>query len=198
LLLRGRKDLKLNLGCGALPKHSWVNIDIYIPDSAKKVLATHPDTVLINHNLCKSLPLDDESCSYIYSSHFFEHLEWKKGIKLMTRCFEKLNPGGVFRIALPNFRLVFQAYLSGDCSMWDIVDQYVDEMMPGIKKTALDYLNFAVYQDGEHKCIYDEERIVIILKKIGFSSVALSSYSKSIDEDLDTHRKYSFYVEAVK
>jgi len=197
--LRGRKDLQLNLGCGDLVKPSWVNIDWHnFPDTAKAVLITHPDTFLINHNLCKSLPLDNESCGYIYSSHFFEHLEYKDGIRLMSKCFAKLKPGGVFRIALPNFRLTFEAYLSGDCSVWDLVEQYVVEMMAGIPKTALDYLNFAIYQGGEHKCVWDEERVKIILRKLGFHSAIGSSYKQGIDEDTAIYRKYSFYVEAIK
>jgi predicted SAM-dependent methyltransferase len=196
--LKGRKNLKLNLGCGSLVKSSWVNIDMYIPDYVKTVLTTHPDTVLINHNVCKSLPLDNGSCDYIYASHFFEHLESKEGIKLMRQCFAKLKSGGVFRIALPNFRMVFEAYLTGNCALWDLVDQQVDAMMPGIAKTALDYLNFAVYQSGEHKCIYDEERLKLILQKIGFRSAGLSAYQEGIDESVATHRRYSFYVEAIK
>ena len=196
--LKGQKNLKLNLGCGSLIKPSWVNIDMYIPGYVRSVLKAHPDTVLINYNICKPLPIDNESCDYIYSSHFFEHLESKKGIAVMRECYLKLKPGGVLRIVLPNFRLVFESYLRGETALWDLVEERVEPMLPGIQKSALDYLNFAVYQSGEHKCIYDEERLRLILQKIGFGSVNSSVYQEGVDESVATHRRYSFYLEAIK
>jgi len=196
--LRGRKRLKLNLACGILVKPSWVNIDLSIPSSANTVLFEHPDTVLINHDLRGGLPLDDESCDYIYSSHFFEHLDCDDGIRLMRECYDKLSTGGIFRMALPNFRLLFEKYLANDSSLYNLLDQYVDEMLPGLQKTMVDYVNFGVYQYGQHKCIYDEDRVVEILTRIGYSSAIVSSYREGIDEDLVAHRRYSFYVEAVK
>lgn len=196
-LLRGKKGLKLHLGCGNHIKLGWVNIDLGIKSPPDFNPAAHPDTVLIEHDLRYGLPLDEGSCDYIYSSHFFEHLTNEEGYRLMRECYLKLRSGGVFRVALPTFRESFEAYIRGDYKKWfELIEGRVPEIVPAMK-TPIDYLNLCIYQDG-HKCIYDEESTILILQSLGYSSVAPSSYKEGMDPDSAIRRKYSFYVEAVK
>lgn len=197
-LLKDKKGLKLHLGCGQFIKLGWVNIDVGSGQLPPDIdLAAHPDTVLIQHDLRFGLPLEEGSCDYIYSSHFFEHLTAEEGFRLMRECYLKLQPGGIFRIAQPRFREAFAAYLQGNNKWFEPLEEHVHEVLPGIK-TVIDYVNFSVYQDGDHKCVYDEERTIQILRSLGYSSVALSSYQEGMDPDSATHRHFSFYVEAVK
>src|SRR5271170_2394511 len=64
---RGRKNLKLNCGCGTHLKEGWVNID----------LCQGTDLQL---DLRRALPFDDCSVAEIYSEHFFEHLQYPEEV----------------------------------------------------------------------------------------------------------------------
>ena len=200
--LEGEKGLKVHLGCGEDIRTGWVNVDL-APILPRGVEPTaHPDATFINHDLRRGLPLEEGSCDFIYSSHFFEHLEYEHGLRLMYDCYRALRPGGVFRIVLPDLRGFFGAYLRGEKEYLDELDPFVSAYLPAVAesgtKTSIDYVNFGVYQNGEHKYIYDKEKLGLIFRKIGYSSVAPSSYREGLDLDVPVRRRYSFYMEAVK
>jgi len=194
-VLAGKKGLKVNLGCGEDIRPGWVNIDL----APGVDPAAHSDAAFISCDLRLGLPLEEASCDYVYSSHFFEHLEYKHGLQLMRDCHRVLRPGGVFRVSLPNLKGIFDAYLRGDEAYFDLIDKLalLPEVEPGIG-TLVDHINYSVYQYGEHKYIYDEDKVILLLQKIGYSSVTLSSYQEGMDPGEEVRRRYSFYVEAVK
>lgn len=196
--LRGRRDLRVHLGCGALLKSGWVNIDL--TDTPPPPGATAPaGTIFINHDLRRGLPLDDASCAMIYSAHFFEHLEYRSGVRLLQDCHRVLQPGGVFRAGLPDFKGMFRAYLEGRREYFSLIDirSACPDVEPGTE-TLVDHVNYGVYQSGEHKCIYDEEKFLLLLRRLGYRSVSESSFQGDIDPDAEERRRYSFWVEAVK
>jgi SAM-dependent methyltransferase len=197
--LAGRKGLKLHLGAGDDIKSGWVNIDLALRHAPEVERSAHPDTAFINYDLRRGLPLEDESCDYIYSSHFLEHLEYRHGLALMRECHRVLQPGGLFRAALPNFKGLFDAYLRRDDEYLELVN--LQELLPEVEPatlTLVDHINYGVYQYGEHKCIYDEEKITLVLGHIGFSAVRITPYKEGVDPSDPLRRKYSFYVEADK
>src|SRR3954470_4923361 len=58
------QPLRLNLACGYRPKEGWVNIDLFGPIADLRL------------DLRRPLPFTDNSASYVYVEHFFEHLEY--------------------------------------------------------------------------------------------------------------------------
>jgi predicted SAM-dependent methyltransferase len=194
--LKGRRGLKVNLGCGNKIKNGWLNIDLNISSSVKKEYSE--DTIFIQHDLRQGLLLEENSCDFIYSSHFFEHLSYQQGIGLMTDCYRALRPEGVFRIALPDMREVFDRYLRGDYEHFDLLKGRLNPDMESETASLIDYVNTGVYEGGGHKFIYDEEKLKLILRKIGYSSANRSAYQDGIDPDEVIRRRYSFYIEAVK
>ena len=60
------------------------------------------------------------------------------------------------------------------------------------------WVNYAAYQSGEHKWIYDEQKVILLFQKTGFKSVAPSVFMAGVDPDGPLRRRYSFYVEAIK
>jgi len=195
--LAGKKGLKVHLGCGRDIRPGWVNIDL----APKGDPAAHSDATFINYDLRLGLPLEYESCEYIYSSHFFEHLEYQQGLRLMRDCYRALQPGGTFRISLPDMKELFDAYVRGDDpdSYGSLVE--FPDLLPGSEpgtETLIDHINYGVYQNGEHKYIYDEDTVISVLRETGYRSVDLSSYREGIDPSEPIRRRYSFYVEAVK
>jgi len=194
--LKGARNLKLHLGCGQLIKPGWINIDLVEEEPGSNL---NGDTAFIRHDLRLGLPLADSSASIIYSSHFFEHLEYRHSLSLLADCYRVLQPEGVFRISLPDFKSSFRAYLSADSSHFDLLDlrELLPEVEPGTE-TLVDHLNFGVYQHGDHKCIYDEEKIMTVLRRLGYRSVVQSPFKPEIDPDDPVRLRHSFYVEAIK
>lgn len=198
--LRGKTGLKVHLGSGSDIRAGWINIDLVLGGmSPTPEGGAGQQPSFINHDLRRGLPLDEGTCEFIYSSHFFEHLECADGARLMRDCYRALRPGGVFRVALPDFVGLFRAYLEKDYEYFDLVD--ISQVLPDVEEgteSIVDHVNYGVYQYGEHKCIYDDEKLSRVLTKIGFKSVTASSYREGIDPDTPLRRRYSFYVEAAK
>jgi len=134
----------------------------------------------------------------ILSSHFFEHLPYDIGVNLMRDCYRCLEPGGTFRAALPNFRNIFRAYLENDEAYFSLVPD--EWLATRTRPTAslIDLVNWAVYQGGEHKCLWDEAKLILVLEDIGFSRAASAEFSYGIDVDTELRRHFTFYVEGIK
>lgn len=196
--LQGRQGLKVHLGCGPDVRAGWINLDLNPSRNAKSFEERADGGIYINYDLRQGLPLETNSCSYFYSSHFFEHLEYECGVKLMEDCFRALQPGGVFRIVLPDMKSLFAAYLKNDIEYFKLLDPLLAPEIEPKTATPIDYINYGVYQFGEHKYIYDQEKLIKVLKSIGFSDAVVSSFQPGIDVDTPTRRRYSFYVEARK
>lgn len=190
--LRGKRDLKLHLGCGRDIKAGWVNIDLDVTTSAGFDLG-RSDTVVFRHDLRRGLNLEAGSCAYVYSSHFFEHLTGADGLNLMTDCYRVLREGGVFRIVLPNQRKFMEAYLNGERDYFAALEREVELDFDAL----LDYVNWDVYS-CTHKCLYDEDKLNRILRKIGFSDVVATPFQAGMDSELPLRRQYSYYVQATK
>jgi hypothetical protein len=62
----------------------------------------------------------------------------------------------------------------------------------------IDFLNYAVYQDGEHVCLWDERKLKFELKRAGFSETARSAYNDEFDSPEPKRRRFSIYFEARK
>lgn len=195
--LNRRKGFRLHLGCGKDVRSGWVNVDVRVKGAALTGLPA--DAEFINHDLRRGLPVAEGICDYIYSSHFFEHLSFDEGVGLMKDCHRALRPGGVFRAALPNLKAIFAAYLAGDDEFLSLLN------LPGVRKefdkgieAPVDFVNYGVYQWGQHRHIYDEEKLSLVLRKIGFSQAGPAAYLDGVDAASELRRRYSFYVEAVK
>lgn len=197
--LRGRQHLKLHLGAGDDIRLGWVNIDLRLRIPPHIDPVRQPDTVFINHDLRRGLPLDDGSVDVIYSSHFFEHLSFDEGLALMRESHRVLSDGGRFRIALPTFRAMFQAYLDGDDRYFDTIA--IEDLFPNAPRdtlTRIDHVNYGVYQHGEHRAVYDEDKTTALLKVAGFHNPQSVPFDKDIDPDNALRRRYTFYVDAYK
>lgn len=190
--LRGRRELKLHLGCGGDVRPGWVNVDLWADHVPER---RGDDTLFINHDLREGLPLDENCAAIVYSSHFFEHVEYELGLKLMRDSYRALSPGGRFRIVLPNLPAIFDAYLRRDRAWLSLLDEFMGEPQ---FKTLVDYVNYGVYQFGEHKYVYDAEKLQAALMGIGFSSVTPSAHEPGLDPEAEVRRRYSFYTDAIK
>jgi predicted SAM-dependent methyltransferase len=90
----------LNLGCGNHFHPDWINIDM---------LSSAPD--VIAHDLRKGIPLLDCSCEVVYHSHVIEHFRQDDAVLFMKECLRVLKPGGIIRVAAPDFEAIAKIYL---------------------------------------------------------------------------------------
>jgi predicted SAM-dependent methyltransferase len=191
----GHQGLKLHLGCGADVRPGWLNLDLNLNDDGRP---GSPEYFRID--LRRPLPLRDESVSFVYSSHVWEHLTNPHGLQLFKESYRVLGPGGVFRIALPNQELMCKFYLERN---WAHIRRFFDQTapFPGVPEGELTYAEYfdeAIYQQGEHVAFYDAERTVRVLKSVGFKDVRETEYAEGLDPDDELRRIGSFYVQAVR
>lgn len=195
--LHEQQDLRVHLGCGPDIKEGWINIDL--ANSPPLFCKTSPGTRFINYDLRRGLPLADRSCKIIYSAHFFEHLKYADALRLLRDCHRTLKPRGVFRACLPNFRGMFDAYLREDRDYMNLIK--IHDVLPEIEagtETFVDHVNYGVYQAGQHKWIMDAEKMIVLLRHIGFNRVMETQFDPAMDQDIELRRRYSFYIEATK
>ena len=195
--LRGKSGLRVNLACGQDIRAGWVNIDLLASGPEDGTGAENEGLTFICHDLRLGLDLPEGSCDIIYCSHFFEHLDYSAGTRLIRDCHCALREGGVLRIALPQIRLMFDAYLRHDQGPFEqsgSASRLPEDELAA--RTLVDHLNLGIYENGEHKYLYDEEKLVLVLREVGFSAVEVSEYKSDID--VPRRKQHSFYVEAVR
>jgi len=89
---RKMKSAKLHLGCGYVIKKGFINIDNN-PD-------VNPDIVCnLGH---EKLPFEDDSVNYVFSNHFFEHLDTDESIFLLDELYRVCKPGAVIKLVCPH------------------------------------------------------------------------------------------------
>lgn len=184
--------VRLNLGCGEDLRQGWINIDLTPPRTIR-----NNNSCFVPLDLRSGLPLDDNTCTYIYSSHFWEHLAVEEGLRLIDDCYRCLMPGGTFRIVLPDFARAFEAYAQHDIQFFSLIPQESIRVAPDLI-TIADYLQYFIYQYGEHKRFYDREKLYKLLESTGYQKVIESSFQVDVDIDTPLRRAYSFYMEAEK
>lgn len=189
--------VKVHLGCGDDVRSGWLNVDMSAGRAAReRADAAGPGTALVLHDLRRGLGLPARSCSLIYSSHLLEHLEFAQALRLLRDSFHALAPGGVFRAALPDFRRIAAAYVDNDACFFDLIDirEAFPHNAPGTH-ALIDYLNYAAYQSGEHRMLWDADKLIRTLLAAGFSDVRECGYDEALDPGSEVRRRYSFYVE---
>ncbi len=195
-------DLKINIGSGLSGAPGWYNIDnsptillSRIP-LGRRLLRT-PDWPkdVHRHDVKKGLPFADQSASYIYSSHTFEHFTWVESLRVAKECLRVLRPGGVLRIVVPDLRL--------------IVREYLEDSNPLASRRFLDRLALShtfhdwVHPGANHSQLFDERSLTHLLQQAGFPHSEVSRFMESRIPDIArielTERKSeSLYVEGVK
>lgn len=178
-LYKGKRGLKVNLGSGYATKPGWVNVD----------LNKAADLAL---DLRRPMPLDDASCSIIYSEHFLEHLEYPGDTMAFLReCYRVLEPGGRFSVGVPDTEWYMLDYCGAENSgrrQAGFPDEDVFAMAkrlwhPKWCVTRMEHLHHHARQGQEHKFAYDEESLDHVLRQAGFADVRRRAFDPAIDSE---------------
>ncbi|MBL0226743.1 MAG: methyltransferase domain-containing protein [Geobacteraceae bacterium] len=180
-LLKSSRPIKLELGAGGNRGIAgWTYVDI----------SEGTDLTL---DLAKSLPFPDNSVTMIYSSHLLEHFTYHDLVNHIRECRRVLKCGGVFSAAVPNARIYLEAYQNPGAFDPDNFCRYTPAYNYNSK---IDYINYIAYMAGHHHYMFDEENIIFILKKCGFTDVTLREFDAALD--LETRDYETIYVSGVK
>lgn len=184
LLLNNKQEIKIDLGSGNRQgKNGWTTVDIC-------------DGCDLYWNILLPLPLPDNSVSQIYSSHVLEHFYYQDTLKIIKECYRLLKPKGIFRVCVPDAKRFIEAYSFQKISELEGREEMKNTIYFDNTNTNIDYLNYMAYMGGEHKYMFDQENLLAILKKAGFSDVKSSIFDPTIDHK---HReKESIYAMAIK
>ncbi|MEC4089473.1 hypothetical protein [Pseudoalteromonas rubra] len=105
---------KVNLGGGAnFNGENWICYDECDGANIEPISFT-PDT---------RLPNSDHSCSLVYSSHFFEHINHETLANLLTESWRILQHDGDLLVKIPDFDSAREAGLNGDMEYFDQFSQ---------------------------------------------------------------------------
>jgi predicted SAM-dependent methyltransferase len=160
---------KLQLGAGTYPMSGWLATDV----------KPRRDQVL-PVDARKPLPIPDASIDYIHAEHLFEHIRYPAGQRLLKECWRVLRPGGVLRIATPDFARLIAIY-RGDAGPEG--DHYLDHMFEHSLKYRphrhpVFLLNHLVRAWG-HLFLYDEELLARCLAEAGYVDITPCALGES-------------------
>ena len=136
--------MKLHLGCGDKHLEGYTNIDIrYLPGVDK----------VDNIKFLRQYRLN--SIDEIYACHVLEHFSRWEYESVLTRWFEILKPGGLLKIAVPDFESIVKLYNSGTAL----------KTVMGLLYGGQDY------DENFHHVTWDFETMKSDLSKIGFGHI---------------------------
>jgi len=98
-LLENGNKINLELGAGGRKMEGWTTIDF---DKGSDIVM----------DLSSPLTFPDNSVTQIYASHLLEHFYYLDLLNLLSECYRILNPGGIFKVAVPNARIYLEAYFN--------------------------------------------------------------------------------------
>lgn len=130
--------LKLDLGAGGVRLPGYVAID----DS-------------LGHDV-RSLPFRDGSVDEIRASHVLEHIPYKEAQPTLQHWFDLLKPGGVVKIAVPDFDKIVTWYAENRGT-----ELPIEAWLMGGQTNSLD----------EHKAIYQQQKLSGLLQSVGFVNI---------------------------
>ena len=184
-LSRTSFPLKVNVGCGNEPFPGWINLDLDPGVRAD-----------IQWDVTDGLPFPDDSCAFLYSEHFLEHIPVQQGVQFLTECRRSLQPGGVVRIGMPCVHDVVRQYYENIWAKQPWLEKYGYTWI----KTRAEYINIG-FRDWGHQWLYDLEELERRLREAGFNRIESAGWGESKHPELakrETRAETLLICEATK
>jgi predicted SAM-dependent methyltransferase len=178
----GRRDLRLNVGCGPTTRAGWINIDLCL---------SLPD--VLPADLRRDLPFSDSTVIMVYGEHIFEHLEYPtEAFRFLSEALRVLQPNGLLSLGVPDAELALQDYIAKDSGSFD----GASSIQPDWCDTPMHCINYVFRQGNEHKYAYDFETLRSVVEKAGFRDVKRREFNADLDSE--PRRIGTLYIDARK
>lgn len=128
--------MKLNLGSGSLPLDGYANLD------CKTGQSIFP------------LANSDATVDEVRASHVLEHFPHAKVELILREWVRVLKPGGVLKVAVPDFEIIAEQYLAG-------ASLPIEGYVMGGQVDANDF----------HQALFDREHLGDLLRKVGLIGI---------------------------
>jgi hypothetical protein len=133
------RPVKLNLGSGDKPLNGYVNLDLKQGQSVYPLLLAGMGVGGVDE---------------IRASHILEHFPHRETLSVLRDWVSWLKPGGVLKLAVPNFREIAQAYLAQE-------ELPIEGYLMGGQTDANDF----------HKAVFDEPALQKLMEQVGLVNI---------------------------
>jgi predicted SAM-dependent methyltransferase len=149
----------LDIGCGPNINEDYVNLDYQWSDKI---------------DVCwdltkKDLPFKSDSFKGVFSEHCFEHIPFESFKKNLKEIYRVLEPGGIFRISMPDGELyldIYQERKAGGNRLMPYEEGYISLMQR---------IN-GIFRNHGHLFIYDFETVKVLMEEVGFKNIVSQTY----------------------
>lgn len=154
--------IKLHLGCGKRNfGHGWYHVDAH----------PYPHVDSSDIRLCS---FSKNEIDIIYASHFLEYLTPGEAKCLLNMWLYVLKPGGLIRLAVPDFEAMMKLYVFGRYDLQSFLGPIYGEM-ESAGKTIF------------HKTGYDFRILKQLLEDVGFVNVERYCWRDTEHSHIDDH-----------
>jgi predicted SAM-dependent methyltransferase len=110
----------------------------------------------------------------IYASHVLEYFDRDQAKEILTKWYSKLKPGGIIRLAVPNFEIMAKLYIEKGYSL----SKFLGPLYGKMKME-----NQWIY----HKTTYDFKELSQILSECGFIKISSYDWRNTEHSKFDDH-----------
>ena len=136
----------VHLGCGDIDRPYFINVD------ARNL----PHVDHVTDDMTDLSFLADDSIELIYAAHIIEHVSWRYQPVLFNRFFQKLSPGGVLRISVPDFDRIIYRYSQRGNNLSEIID-----FLYGAQDHPFNF----------HFCCFNTDVLTKLFQNAGFTTI---------------------------
>jgi len=181
--------IKLNVGASPIwNKSGWHTLDHKFRENT--------DTSLQGD--AANIPLEQETCSTVFTSHMFEHIPHVKLEEILLEFNRVLEKDGILRILTPDLRKVAKAYIEQDVDFFTEAKLEDESLRTDLGFGGM-FMNFIVSPGQDtalfsrslnqfiagyaHLYSYDFNMLRILLERTGFYEVEEKPFCDSVEED---------------
>lgn len=189
---RFKKSKKVQIGVCRNYLQDFINIDF-----------NEPADILFD--VRNGIPLESKSINFIFSEHFFEHLDYPKSAYFfLEECYRILETGGELVIGVPDTSVVIEMYQSKNYELFNFFKEkwYSKREVIDQLTSFIDILNIHMRDEvyskkySKHLWSYDYEKLQEMLIRFDFEEIERWNVDKMI---VNPDRiNYTLYIKAKK
>lgn len=185
----------VQFGCGLTAPASWRNFDasptlrlqrlpvvgvLFQNLLIRRGFPVFPPNVEFG-DIVQGLPVARESCQAIYCSHVLEHLSLADCRRALENTYSYLRSGGIFRLVLPDLRLLAEAYVGRHDSEAAAAFMEATRLGESQRRRGLPAVLQQVWGNSRHLWMWDYEALTAELKSAGFDAIRRAQMGDAAD-----------------